>query len=143
MFATLGKIVIGAVIGGVVTYIMTALIERRRNRETEANAAKRFRAVADTMPKLLAEMQEDLSNQPHTRRVFRLSSDKQGFGGTTEVALFYFENEHEDLAGCLDRLDNLGYIKNVTTPGNYVQEYRMSEEFVALVTAYDFGERTD
>ena len=135
----------GAIVGSAATYMTTLLTDRRRNREAEANAAKRFRAVAEKMPKLLAEMQKNIAKKPLRRRLFSCHSRP---GHETDAEFYnvdvYFAEEHEDLPECLEILENQGYIENVTDQDDFIEiEYKMSEEFVELVKAYDFGERTD
>ena len=85
------------------------------------------------MPHLLAEMKADLAGdgKGHVREFFVLPNDRVGLGRIEKLRFFYFEDQHENLRGKLDILDNAGYIDDVT-PGR-TPIFRMSEDFVRLL----------
>ena len=58
-------------------------------------------------------------------------SKRHVLGGTEKPRFVYYEEDHENLRGKIDILENHGYLTDVTT-GN-VPIYRMSEDFVQLV----------
>ncbi len=91
-----------------------------------------FAAVVEQMPRLIAEMKADLSTEEgkHVREFFVMSR-RHVLGGSEKPRFIYYEEDHANLRGQLDVLENRGYVTDVT-PKN-VPIYRMSEEFVRLV----------
>ena len=91
-----------------------------------------FLQVKGQMPALIAEMKKDLEgNQGKFVREFFVMSRQHILGGSDKPRFIYFEEDHENLRGKIDILENQGYVVDVT-PGN-TPIYRMSEEFVQLV----------
>jgi hypothetical protein len=91
-----------------------------------------FLQIKEQMPALVAEMKKDLEgNQGKFVREFFVMSRQHILGGSDKPRFIYFEEDHENLRGKIDILENHGYLTDVT-PGN-VPIYRMSEEFVRLV----------
>jgi CHAT domain len=91
-----------------------------------------FLQVKEQMPGLIAEIKKDLEgNQGKFVREFFVMSKRHMLGGSEKPRFVYYEEDHENLRGMMDILENQGYLTDVT-PGN-VPIYRMSEEFVQLV----------
>jgi hypothetical protein len=92
----------------------------------------RFAAILRQMPKLIAEMKKDLFTEEgkHVREFFVMSR-RHVLGGSEKPRFCYYEEDHDNLRGQIDILENQGYLTDVT-PKN-VPIYRMSEEFVRLV----------
>ena len=64
-------------------------------------------------------------------REFFVMSRRHVLGGSEKHRFIYYEEDHDNLRGKIDVLENLGYVADVT-PGN-TPIYRMTEEFVRLV----------
>ena len=91
-----------------------------------------FLQVKGQMPALIAEMKKDLEgNQGKFVREFFVMSRRHVLGGSEKPRFIYYEEDHDNLRGKIDILENHGYVTDVT-PGN-TPMYRMSEEFVQLV----------
>jgi len=91
-----------------------------------------FLQVKEQMPALIAEMKKDLEgNQGKFVREFFVMSRRHVLGGSEKPRFIYYEEDHDNLRGKIDILENDGYLTDVT-PGN-TPIYRMSEEFVQLV----------
>jgi len=92
----------------------------------------RYAAVLQQMPKLIAEMKADLSTEEgkHVREFFVMSR-KHVLGGSEKPRFSYYEEDHVNLRGQIDILENQGYLTDVTPKNTPI--YRMSEEFVRLV----------
>ena len=86
------------------------------------------------MTELIAEFETDLSKDNLTREFFVLPNKKVCFGGSQKPRFIYYEEEHNNLRGKLDLLENQGFLIDVTTGNTPI--YRMSEEFVDLLNKY-------
>jgi hypothetical protein len=91
------------------------------------------------MSKLFNEMKNDLERPggEFVREFFVLRSRSVVLGGSSKPRFMYYEDEHKNLRGQIDRLENIGYVIDVT-PGN-VPIYRMTEDFVQLVLEFDMA----
>jgi len=88
--------------------------------------------VKEQMPALIAEMKQDLERDDgKCVREFFVMSKRHSLGGSDKPRFFYYEEDHDNLRGKIDILENRGYLIDVT-PGN-CPIYRMTEEFVTLV----------
>lgn len=91
-----------------------------------------FLETKKQMPELIAEMKKDLEGENGKFvREFFVMSRRHSLGGSEKPRFIYYEEDHENLRGMMDILENHGYIVDVT-PKN-VPIYRMTEEFVRLV----------
>ena len=90
-----------------------------------------FANIERLMPELLNEMREDLSNNPTTREFVILEKDwiynYDGF------YLVYYYNEHDNLGGKLQVLENYYFIREITY--NNVRRFIFQEEFINYLTA--------
>lgn len=87
--------------------------------------------VERLMPALLEEMREDLRNHPTSREFVIL---KRGWVYNSHgFYLAYYLDEHEDLEGKLQVLENLTLIREITY--NNVRRFVFDEEFVDYLTA--------
>jgi hypothetical protein len=94
-----------------------------------------FLQVKEQMPALIAEMKKDLEgNQGKFVREFFVMSKQHILGGSDKPRFIYYVEDHENLRGKVDILENHGYLLDVTTSN--VPIYRMSEDFVRLVQKY-------
>lgn len=100
--------------------------------ESNQGLARSFSKVKKLMPELIFEMEEDLSGSPFVREFFAISKKWVMNFVRTPGFVYYFE-EHEDLLGKAQILENYGFIFDVTV-GN-AKKYRMTEEFVDLVSS--------
>jgi len=91
-----------------------------------------FARVKAQMPELIAEMKQDLEGKDGKYvREFFVMSRHHVLGGSEKPRFIYYEEDHDNLRGKLDILENEGFLLDVT-PGN-TPIYRMREEFVRLV----------
>lgn len=91
-----------------------------------------FQQVKEQMPALIAEIKKDLQGEGgQFVREFFVMSRRHTLGGSEKPRFVYYEEDHDNLRGKIDVLENLGYVADVT-PGN-TPIYRMTEEFVRLV----------
>ncbi len=91
-----------------------------------------FDSIRKQMPELLAEMKKDLNgeNGQFIREFFAMSR-RHVLGGSVKPRFIYYEEDHQNLRGKLDVLENHGLIVDVT-PGN-TPIYRMTEDLVQIV----------
>ncbi len=131
--STLVGFLVGAATGAVGTYLGNKYTDRRREKKAGKDAKRRFLAIKKQMPQLVAEMRTDLAGEgnSHIREFFVLSNKSVCLGGSEKPRFIYYEDQHENLRGKLDVLENEGYIMDVTPKGTLI--FRMSEEFVELV----------
>jgi hypothetical protein len=117
-----------AVLGKVVADWWT---DRRHAKEQRSAAAEKFDQVVAAMPALLQEMSADVRNNSLIRVFVALPSPHVAFNYPTKHGEYY-EKAHEDLPGKIAMLENLGYV--YVERGGDFPIYRMTEEFVALLT---------
>ena len=88
--------------------------------------------IQNQMPSLIAEIKADLSTDDgkHVREFFVLKKG-QILGGSEKPRFAYYEEDHANLRGMLDVLENRNLIIDVTPKNCPV--YRMTEEFVHFV----------
>jgi len=95
-------------------------------------ARESFRNVENQMPTLIAEMRQDLRAEGgESIREFFVMSKHQTHGGSAKRRFTYYDEDHDNLRGKIDVLENSGYIVDVTP--KTVPIYRMMEEFVKLI----------
>ncbi len=82
------------------------------------------------MPALLEEMREDLRNNPTTREFVVLK--RAWVYNSHGPYLAYYLDEHEDLEGKLQVLENLGHVHDITY--NNVRRFLFQEDFVDYLT---------
>ena len=90
-----------------------------------------FLKVKALMPKVLAEIKEDLTKEGNefTREFFIIS--KHWTLNVIDPCFVYYFEDHENLQGKIHILENYGFVIDVT-PKN-AKKYRMTEEFVELL----------
>jgi hypothetical protein len=93
--------------------------------------SSQFLEIKRRMPGLIEEIKSDLEEDSLVREFFVLKHKGLRLGMTSKKRFIYYEDDHENLRGMLDILENCGYLVDVT-PGN-APIYRMTEEFVRLV----------
>jgi hypothetical protein len=113
-------------------HVTHAGYEAARKIQGEPNGG--FLEIKKQMPELIAEMKKDFMGEDgEFVREFFVMSKRHILGGTEKNRFVYYEEDHDNLHGKIDILENRRYIVDVT-PGN-TPIYRMSEEFVKLVLA--------
>lgn len=91
-----------------------------------------FAEIAKQMPELIAEMKKDLeSEEGKFVREFFVLERSHCLGGSEKPRFVYYEDDHDNLRGKLDILENSGYLVDVTPKNAPI--YRMTEQFVRLV----------
>ena len=84
------------------------------------------------MPDLVSEMRADLSREgSEFIREFFLVSKKWVMNYGRIPRFVYYYEEHDNLDGKIQVLENYGFVIDITT-GN-AKKYRMTEEFVELL----------
>ncbi|MCC6357344.1 MAG: hypothetical protein IT450_01260 [Phycisphaerales bacterium] len=136
LFSTAVGFVAGAITGATGTYLGNRFTDRRREREKSSAERKTFAQIRDQMPALLAEMKADLEREDGrmVREFFVLEKRSHRLGGSSKPRFTYYVEEHLQLHGQLEVLENRGYIIDVT-PGN-TPVFRMTEEFVESVRKF-------
>jgi hypothetical protein len=107
---------------------LTGLLRHDRTAAPERSRpdASKFAKVERLMPALLEQMREDLLTSPTTREFV---IQRQGWViNSRDRYLAYFFEDHEDLAGKVQVLENYGLIKNVTR--GELQRFRFDEALV-------------
>ena len=131
--SVLSGFLVGVATGAAGTYFANKYTDRRREKEIVRQAKKQFLAINEQMSKLIDEMRSNLVGEGNASiREFFILANKQSCLGRSEKHRFiYYEDEHDNLRGKLDILENVGYILDVT-PGN-TPIYRMTEEFAEFL----------
>lgn len=124
---------IGALSGASGHYFGTKYTEQRHKKESDIIARKKIEHLKNIMPKLIEEMAVDVRNDKTkiVREFVVLHNKKTGIGGMSQPRFAYYEDEHDNLKGKIDILEENSYVIDVT-PDN-VPIYRMTEEFVDLL----------
>lgn len=108
-----------------------ATAEAMAQLEAKGFVIRRGRSFADLeakAPKLIAEMREDLRNQPLVRE-FIVIGRKQMYNSSRRVPMFrYYHEEHENLLGLAAILIHYGAIYDIAF--NSVPRYNFHEDFV-------------
>jgi len=127
---------VGTATGAAGTYFANKYTDRRREQETGRRAKQQFLAIKKQMPQLLVEMKADLAGDGngHVREFFVLPSRRVSLGGSEKPRFVYYEDEHDNLRGKLDILENAGYLIDVTPKNTPI--FRMSEDFVGLLVSF-------
>lgn len=124
--------VLGVFTGAAGKYFADKYTDKRRNKEKETRRHKIFLDLAEKMPNLIKEIQEDLSKPECTviREFFILPHNRIPFN-PSEKSLLYYEDQHKNLIHNIKLLENNGFFYDVTYTGT--PKYRMTEEFVDFV----------
>jgi hypothetical protein len=125
---------VGTAIGASGKYFADKFTDQRRGNESAKQLKLVFLNIKKQMPELIEELKTDFSDNKLTREFFVLINKKATLGGSQKHRFIYYEEEHENLRGKIDLLENQGFLTNVTT-GN-APIYRMTEEFVDLLNKY-------
>jgi hypothetical protein len=127
---------VGVGVGAAGQYFADKYTDKRRKQEHQTDSAKRFRAVAEKMPALMAEIAADFrkENAAPVRQLVLLLSEAVTYNGGDRLVFVYYETKHPNLRGQFAILENAGYVRDVT-PGNALT-YRPTEEFVDHLLGY-------
>jgi hypothetical protein len=122
----------GTFIGQVVSTGQAAVVSAPGQISDAARAAALLSGIAPQMVDLLSEMREDLRND-ETGLVmeFVLLPNRNVSFWHSKPRFVYYESEHPNLQLKIDRLEDMGFVIDVT-PGN-APIYRMTPEFVAAL----------
>ena len=123
----------GALTGAAGKYLADKYTDKRRNQEQQKGRRTAFTEVAGQMPALIKEMQDDFSKPECKiiREFYILPNDRVLFNSGGEKCLFYYEDQHEDLAHKIRLLENYGFVYDITHTNT--PKYRMNEDFVSFV----------
>lgn len=127
--------VVGVATGAVGSYLGNRLTDRRREREKSTADRNSFASIREQMPGLITEIKSDLEGEGGqvVREFFVIERRSIAMGRSSKPRFAYYVEDHLQLHGQLEILENRGYIIDVT-PGN-TPVFRMTEEFVDLVRA--------
>ena len=127
---------IGTATGAAGKYFADKFTDQRRKAESTGQLKQEFLNIKRQMPELIKEFKNDLSkaDQKFIREFFVLENHKVVLGGSEKHRLIYYEEEHPNLRGKIDILENQGFLTDVRTRN--VPIYRMTEEFVQLVNRF-------
>lgn len=133
MISYLITFVLGAFTGAAGKYLADKYTDKRRSKEKETGNRKIFLNIAEKMPDLIKEMQDDLSKPECMviRKFYILPNDRVLFNSGGERCLFYYEDQHENLTHKIKLLENNGFVCDVTHTNT--PKYRMIEEFIECV----------
>jgi len=136
MITPLVAFLIGALSGASGHYLGTKYTEQRHKKESDIIARKKIEHLKNIMPKLIGEMVADVRNDKTkiVREFVVLPNKRVGIGGMSQPRFAYYEDEHDNLKGKIDILEENSYVIDVT-PEN-VPIYRMTEEFLDLLLKY-------
>lgn len=123
----------GSIVGAAGGYGAALFTDRRRHKEAERQAKMAFLDTVKKLPDLMNEIKADLAREPSVREFFVLSKGAR-LGGSSIPRFEYESTDENGYANKVQILENMGYVIDVT-PKN-TPMYRMSEEFVSLVTRY-------
>ena len=120
--------VVGVATGAAGKYLADKFTDQRRDEAKNKKAKQEFNKIRSQMPELIAEMKADFNRHENdsTREFVILPSDKVTFN-STQSRFIYYENQHQNLKGQIDVLENHGYIIDVTFSNAPI--YRITEEF--------------
>jgi len=124
--------VVGVATGAAGKYLADKFTDQRRDEAKNKKAKQEFNKIRSQMPELIAEMKADFNRHENdsTREFVILPSDKVTFN-STQSRFIYYENQHQNLKGQIDVLENHGYIIDVTFSNAPI--YRITEEFWSRV----------
>jgi hypothetical protein len=126
----------GTAIGAAGMYYAEKYTDQRRRSEYNKERKRAFLHTKRQMPELITAIKADLSKEENRfiREFFVLHDRQVCFGGSQKPRFVYYEDEHANLLGKLDILENENYLTDVT-PGN-TPMFRMSEDLVELIRKY-------
>ncbi len=93
----------------------------------EVRRARGFKKMEQKIPELVAEMREDLKNDPFVREFIAFKKALLWGGGETPLFMYYHD-DHDHLLAKLKIMENYGAICNSSI--NDVPRFTFSEEFV-------------
>jgi len=105
----------------------------KNDNSIEESIKAKFLKVKSLMPELIADIKKDLNKGGNNliREIFIISNH---WHLTVQHPHFvYYFEEHENLKGKMDILENYGFIKDVTPTPTSIKKYRLTEEFVLLI----------
>ena len=123
--------VIGVLVGACGSFLTQYATNQRRRQRERMRQRERFDRLRVLMPALLQEIKLDLATNPEVRELVVLTSPDVTFIWPSRH-LRYYEQQYPDLRAFLDRVEQAGYIRGAGPAA--VPVYRMSDEFVQLVT---------
>ena len=90
--------------------------------------SRTFQKLEEKMPKLVAEMRDDISGAPFIRE-FIIGSIKWSYNGDPRNPIFsYYFEEHDDLKPMLKVMQNYGAVVDITY--NNTDRFELTEDFV-------------
>lgn len=92
--------------------------------------ARRFADLERKLPNLLAEIRQDLSEDPLVRQIILLSKRFMYTPGRTPYFVYYYE-AHEKLDSMLTVMQHYGAVYDISF--NDVPRYNLTEEFVSFL----------
>jgi len=138
---------LGIATGAAGGYFASKFTDQRRDQEKRKKARRRFLAVKETIPVLIAEMQRDVRLEGYNlvreffvlqtatdfERLAPLHCEMDYSVAPLGSKVFHYDlNNYPDLHNQIIVLENNGYVTRLPVPdgGVIAERYRMSEEFV-------------
>ena len=91
-----------------------------------------FTKAENLMPELLREIRQDVASHPTTREAILLGK-RWSYWGTDKVIFTYYFEDHDNLEGKFQVLENLGLVRDIKF--NSVVRYMLEEHFVDYLSA--------
>lgn len=122
----------GALVGCAGQYLADRFTDQRRRKEHRSETEIAFLAIKADMKELIAEMANDLKgDESRSVREFVIAPNNRVSFNGNKPRFMYYEDEHPHLRLQVDRLEDAGYVDDITL-GN-APIFRMREHFVSLV----------
>ena len=119
--------------GGTITYFVSRLLVKAKNRDVKKQKNKKYQKVKSKMPKLIKDMKDDLKIPSLTScREFFISTG----GGTinrTRETFIYDEADYDNLRSKIHILEQEDLVRDIT-PGK-TPKFIFNEEFVDMLNA--------
>jgi hypothetical protein len=92
--------------------------------------------LLNSMPTFIAELRSDISKPEaeFVREFFVLPNHRVTLGGSEKPRFIYYEDDHPNLRGQLDLLEEHQLVRDVTPHGNNCPIYRINEDFVTRLS---------
>lgn len=90
-------------------------------------ASRSFERLERMIPDLIGEMRSDIADEPFTRELIVLRKNLM-YGGQERPCFVYYHEDHSDLLGKLNVMENYGALTDIKF--NNVYRYELTEDFV-------------
>lgn len=124
----------GAAIGAAGTYLADRFTDQRRKAEAKSEANKQFEHVSKLMPKLIAELRDDLlSNKELVLREFVILANERLQFNHDKPRIEIYESRHPAAKNQVSVLVSAGYVGIVRSSD--IPIYKIEEHFVEKLSS--------